>query len=45
MLETHSNQDHNAMALLNMRDAPEAYVREYTTDRPYGRAMPVARSN
>ena len=40
VLETHSNQEHNPMALLHIRRAPQEYVREYTTDRD-GRAVPV----
>jgi hypothetical protein len=31
VLETHSNQNHNALALLDMRRRPAAYLREYTT--------------
>ena len=38
VLETHANQNHNAWALLDMRKAPQDYVREYTTG-PDGRAV------
>jgi hypothetical protein len=41
VLETHSNQNHNPLALLDMQYTPEAYAREYTTTGPYGRAVPV----
>jgi hypothetical protein len=43
VLETHGTQAHNPLALLDMRRAPRAYVREYTTDK-HGRAVPVAPS-
>jgi hypothetical protein len=44
VLETHGNQAHNPRVLLSMRRAPEAYVREYTTNRR-GQAVPVVRSD
>src|SRR5215211_4394064 len=31
VLETHSNQNHNPRALLDIRRAPESYRREFTT--------------
>jgi len=40
VLETRSNQHHNALALLEMRRSPWQYRREYTTDE-HGRAVPV----
>ena len=39
-LERHANQNHNTWALLDLRQFPEEYVREYTTDQQ-GRAIPV----
>ncbi len=39
-LERHANQNHNPQALLHIRQAPHAYVREYITDKE-GHAIPV----
>jgi hypothetical protein len=44
VLETHGNQAHNPRVLLNMRRAPQAYVREYTSNRR-GQAVPVVPSD
>jgi hypothetical protein len=44
VLETHGNQAHNPLVLLNMRRAPEAYAREYTTNRR-GHAVPAVPSD
>lgn len=41
VLATHGNQNHNPMALLDLRRSPRAYVREYTTDRA-GQVVAVA---
>ena len=45
VLATHGNQDHNPLALLNMRNVPEAYVREYVANGPYGSVVPAPQSD
>ena len=41
VLETHGNQRHNPGALLEMRRAPDRYVREYAADI-HGRVFMLA---
>jgi hypothetical protein len=40
VLETHSNQHHIVFPLLDMRQHPEAYLREFVTDED-GHAVPL----
>ena len=44
VLETHGNQAHNPLVLLDIRRVPKAYVREYATDKR-GQALPVVLSD